>query len=146
MLSFSSLCSNVASTRSRHTDWLTRDAACCWGALQLNSLCCNLFSISPCSDRRWPCVLRETLHPLDHDARSKGELHSTGARRGDGPAISCQWTIELGCKETREPRKDYFSNPPPPLNSCHTSLGELCQMCPHPRWECVSSIFTLPWP
>ena len=25
---------------------------------------------------------------LDHDARSKGELHGTDARRGDGPAIS----------------------------------------------------------
>lgn len=55
-----------------------------------NSTAYAVFGISPCSDRRWPCVLRETLHPLDHDARSKGELHGTGARRGDGPAISSQ--------------------------------------------------------
>lgn len=32
--------------------------------------------------------LRETPHPRDHDARSKGELHSTGARWRDGPAFT----------------------------------------------------------
>lgn len=41
---------------------------------------------SPCSDRRWPCVLCQTLHPLRHDARSEGQLHGTGARPGGWPS------------------------------------------------------------
>lgn len=108
------------------------------GALLPNSLCCNSVSISPCSDRRWPCVLCKTLHPLDHDARSKGELHSTGARRGDGPAISFQWTTEINCGEkTSEPMqlgKRTFSNSPP--NICHMSFrGALPDVSASPGWS-----------
>lgn len=41
---------------------------------------------SPCSVRRWPCVLCQTLHPLRHDARSEGEHHGTGARPRGWPS------------------------------------------------------------
>lgn len=105
MLSFSFECSNVASTESKtHQLTYQRCCSCCcrWGALLPDSLYCKLFSISPCSDRRWPCVLCKTLHPRDHDARSKGELHSTGMRRGGWPSFSFQCRTGIDRRETNE--------------------------------------------
>lgn len=96
MLSFCSHCCNEASTPSRHTHIhtrrLTRDAAAAEVDHYTNRLCCKNNSVFPLAMTEGdPAFLRKTLHPLDHDVRSKGELHGTGARRGDGPAISFQW-------------------------------------------------------
>lgn len=83
---------------------------------------------SPCSVRRWPCVLCQTLHPLRHDARSEGELHGTGARPGGWP--SGFLLMEDRIKQQRNGREGTHQFPSP---------HELCCGCD--RWRANGAFF-----
>lgn len=93
-------------SHTKHTHALTYQRyCCCWGAPIPKWHCCRFFSISP---SQWQKVTLRS--PRDSAStrsrctqRGGAPQHGRARPRGGGPALSFQWTTDMGCRKRERP-------------------------------------------